>query len=296
MTVAMSPGQWVQKIALGTVQFGMDYGVSNQTGKVAEDEVLAILRRAHAAGMRVLDTARIYGDSEAVLGRTLYGTNLDFGVVSKLPPECPASEVPDRIEDSIDQLGYSMLYGYLAHSFADFEKPELRNALIDARQRGTVRKIGVSLYFPGEAEWMLDHDIDVDLVQLPFNVFDQRFAEVLPRLRARGVEVHARSAYLQGLFFLEPEVVQRKFPSAYPRFYEFRRLCERNDLTTGAALLNFVLRQSDIDKVVIGVTSLAELNANLESYEQFERGREVQQALSELSLDDEQVILPFNWS
>ena len=71
------------RIALGTVQFGLHYGITNQRGKVSADDAKAMLLLASNQGTDTLDTAISYGDSEKRLGEI--GTN-GFKIITKLTP------------------------------------------------------------------------------------------------------------------------------------------------------------------------------------------------------------------
>lgn len=284
------------RLALGTVQFGLDYGVSNPTGQVPIGEAMAILRLASTAGIELLDTARRYGTSEAVLGELLSAGPLCFQIVSKLPPQCSAERVADELNSSLQLLSVKSLYAYLAHSFADYQQAPLRQQLYQARAKGLVQKVGASLYFPSELAWLLDNDIDIDLVQLPYSIFDQRFASLLGPAHESGIEIHARSLFLQGLFFLSPAAVAQQFPEALEHHASFHRLCADHHLAVSSALINFGLTEPHLDKLVIGLTTTGELAHNLAAIQDHERYKPLHNVFSALQLHEERVILPFNWA
>ena len=287
--------QWSHRLALGTVQFGMDYGVSNQHGKVPRDEVRRILDEAALAGIQLLDTASAYGSSEAVIGAATAAGGPSFDIVSKLPPGCAAHAVETSVRASLERLGADALYGVLVHRFEDFKDPSVRDALTGCKAQGLARRVGVSVYFPREVQWLLERDVAFDLVQLPFNLFDQRFASLLTPLRERGVQVHCRSVFLQGLFFLPPEIVRQRFPAAYEPLCHFRRTCSDAGLSVSCALLNFALGNPGLDRVLIGVASSAELRQNLGCYRDFRTCGALGDTFTRFGLDDEGILLPINW-
>jgi len=287
---------WTRRLALGTVQFGMDYGVSDHNARVSTYETKKIVEYARSVGISLIDTAKAYGNSEDVLGSIILESQLTFDVVSKLPPKCSPAKIGQYVEDSLDKFGADKVYGYLAHHFDDFKNTYFSDALIAAKNRGLVEKIGVSVYFPHELEWVLDTDSSIDLVQLPLNVFDQRFLPMIPQLKERNIEVHARSIFLQGLFFLPRDVILRRFPGAYQRYELFRQMCEDNSVSLHSALLNFGMANESIDKVLIGVRSSEQLERNLHSYQDYEACNRLAKEFSELSMEDENIIIPFNWS
>ena len=169
------------KLGLGTVQFGLPYGISNKTGQVALDEIGKILQLAATSGMQIVDTAAGYGDSENVLGRSLAPAH-DFLIVTKTLPlraekvrREDVAKAEAVFEDSLRQLGQSSVYGLLVHHSADLLNPggdRLYAALRRWKEEGRVKKIGVSVYAREEVDRLFDR-YAFDLVQLPLNVFDQ---------------------------------------------------------------------------------------------------------------------------
>src|SRR5579863_5665772 len=186
------------RIALGTAQFGAAYGIANTSGQASSESARAILDAARAAGVDTLDTAALYGASEAVLGEIGVG---DFRVVTKLPG------LPEDCEDigawaraatiaSFRRLNVERLGGLLLHRPADLLGPRgeaLFAALLALRSEGLVARIGYSVYSPDELEALVTR-FRPDLVQAPYNVFDRRLAASgwLSRLKDIGVEVHTR--------------------------------------------------------------------------------------------------------
>ena len=207
---APSDDRRMSVLALGTVQFGLQYGVANQRGKVAAQEVRAILEFARRAGLDMLDTAVAYGESEALLGQI--GVS-DWQVISKLPAVpvgCGDVErwVRDSVADSLARLNVARLYGLLLHrpgQLLDSIGGQLYAALRRLTVDGVVGKIGVSIYDPGELDRLCDH-FAFDLVQAPFNILDSRLVQTgwLSRLRRGGTELHVRSVFLQGLLLMRP--------------------------------------------------------------------------------------------
>lgn len=283
---------WVGKIALGTVQFGLDYGISNQAGLVAPATVSAILHHAHTKGVRTLDTAAAYGTSEEVLGANLRES---FTLISKLPPDTPPERFEDELQNSLRRLRARHLYGYMAHRFADFQQEALRQEFYLAREQKWVEKIGVSVYHLDEVRWLLGEQIDFDLIQLPFNVFDQRFRACFGELKARGVEIHARSAFLQGLFFLPTDALPAHFFSVRKHLESLLLCAESAELPMASLLLNYAMAQEEIDKVVIGVVGIEQLQQNLDAHRDVEKLQPLRAQLDAFALTDEHILLPFLW-
>ena len=284
---------WIKKIALGTVQFGLDYGISNKSGQVIPQIVSDILNFAHESGIEMLDTAASYGSGEEVLGDVLSTKDYRFEIVSKFPAD--TTDLTGVLCQSLKKLRVENLKAYLAHDFDSFKNPVFRRQLAEAKEKGQINQIGVSVYYPEQAEFFLDEKIDFDVIQFPFNVFDQRFKQLFARLKEKGIEIHARSAFLQGLFFLPYEDLPANFASIKGLLTELKELCRSQDIPPATMLLNYAVMQPEIDKVVIGVTSIDELKQDLAAQLHYDRCLAFASELNEFSISNEDIILPFNW-
>lgn len=259
------------KIALGTVQFGLDYGIANQAGRVYLEDVKNILQQAKSHRVDTLDTAIAYGDSENALGQSDVGGWKIVTKLSALPEGCVdvAGWVETQIEGSLSRLGINQLHGVLLHRPEQLLGPDgktLFNALQRLKAQGTTRKIGVSIYGFEELD-RLTGEMDFDLVQAPLNILDRRLVESgwAKRLKERGVEVHARSAFLQGLLLMAPDQRPTKFARWQPLWAEWERWLGDTGLTPLQACLAYALGVADVDKVVVGVDSAKQLKEILES-------------------------------
>ena len=191
----------MSKLALGTVQLGMNYGVSNKIGKVSFREAAKIIEAATKSNIQALDTAISYGSSEEVLGKIGVSS---FDIITKLPPLPDNCEnisvwVENHIEASINRLNIDSLYCIMLHKSDDLigtKGDELLSALTFAKSRNLVHKIGISIYNPSELDKILDLS-SIDLVQAPLNLIDRRLITSgwLQKLHTRGIEVHTRSAF-----------------------------------------------------------------------------------------------------
>lgn len=286
---------WIKRVALGTVQFGLNYGISNRSGQPNSSEVKRILDYAKSVGISTLDTAINYGEAETILGKVLQNQSGAFQIISKFPKETTASALTETLSNSLGRLKQKEIYGLLAHSSSSFDNSALIKRLIEEKQKGRIQKIGVSIYSPSEIRKILDQDIDIDLVQLPYNVFDQRFKPLLGDLRRKCIEVHVRSVFLQGLFFLNPKELPPHFNTVKNKLHKLQDLAKDLDIPLHALLLNYTLGQSDIDKVVIGVNTLQELQGNISAFNYAEETHQIQEVLDSFSEENEEILLPMNW-
>ena len=286
----------MSRLALGTVQFGIPYGISNQQGKVSLDAATEILNYAHIAGISTLDTAIAYGDSENRLGEI--GVK-DWRIISKLP-EIPIATndvlnwVRESVNGSLHRLKIPCLYGLLLHrpqQLLSNKGQEIYNALNLLKQEGLVDKIGISIYSPTELEELCNR-FSFDLIQSPFNIFDRSLKQSgwLSRLKLAGVEVHIRSVFLQGLLLMNPPNRPAYFNRWQPIWTEWEQWLYTNNLTALQACLSFVLSDPDIDRVVVGVDSLSQLQEILAA-----TTIEVVKPPDKLCCDDPDLINPARW-
>lgn len=247
-----------EKIGLGTVQFGLPYGISNKAGQTPAGEVAKILATAKSYKIDTLDSASAYGNSEEVLGHHDLSS---FKMVSKFMPASIGGSLSLQFEDSLKKLGLEFLYGYLAHRPMDILKhPEQWEDLQNLKEAGKLKKIGFSLNEPEELEQLLEKGFFPDLVQVPFNYCDRRFEVLIKDLKNKGCEIHTRSSFLQGLFFIAPEKLDGFFGEIKPILKDI----QKTDALNGA-LLKFVLETPFIDKVIIGVETETQLVENMEN-------------------------------
>ena len=294
MSAAPETRLFAQRLALGTAQFGLAYGLNNQAGQPSTNAVAEVLAAAQAASLTLLDTAAAYGNSEARLGE-LASQNPTFELITKLPAGPPA-QVAQHLAESLARLRRAQLYGVMFHAFKPLqEEPAAWQALQAARAGGQVARIGVSLYHPHEAEWLLAEGWDIDLVQVPYNVLDQRFAAVLPQLAARGVEVHVRSAFLQGLLLREPAALPEFFRSLAPKLTQLHQLAATAGVPLPALLLLFAAYAPGVARAVIGVDTVANLHENLAAAQYAAAAESLRLALAELAEPTDTFILPYTW-
>lgn len=284
------------KLAVGTVQFGLPYGVTNERGQVPYDEVAAILEEAAAAGCDTIDTAMGYGDAESVLGSVGVA---GWRVVTKLPP-VPEGErdvsgwARRALDTSLTRLRVSRLYGVLLHRPEQIFGPHgeaLLASLDGYRSDNLAVRVGVSVSSPDELTRLMPA-FDFSIVQAPFNHFDRRLvaSDWIDRLKAADVELHTRSMFLQGLLLLHADALPPAFARWAPLFAARDRWLRSASLTPLVASVGDALAQPGIDRVVAGVASLAQWREILDAV-----GRWAGPCPPALACDDEDLINPARW-
>lgn len=282
------------KLVLGTVQFGLNYGFQ-QVGQVPYEEVSRILDYAATHGISTLDTATMYGESEEVLGNYLQQASHRFNLISKIKT-ADLEEADLLFKATLRKLGATQLYGYLIHRFDEYRQtPATYDFMNEQKQEGTIKKIGFSLYFPQELEYLLEHEVAFDLLQFPFSIFDQRFKPYFKILKEKKVEIHVRSVFLQGILLENPSALPSHFDSVKNKLDELRKLAANKKIPLSALTLNFAHLQPEIDGVVIGVHTLEQLKENIASLEYQTPVAKLYSELESFKEEDEQITVPLNW-
>jgi aryl-alcohol dehydrogenase-like predicted oxidoreductase len=276
------------KLGLGTVQFGLDYGISNNDGRTPVEEVCRILSYAASVGIQVLDTSPSYGVSERILGTVARDAG-EFRVVTKARPHVSDSrELASDFQESLRNLCRSDVFGLLMHRSSDLLSAggaALYAELLRLKGRGLVRKIGVSVYSAAEIDDLLER-YSLDLIQVPVSVLDQRLvlSGHLKKMKDLGIEIHARSIFLQGLLLMSPESLKAPFEPLKECLLSYHQFIAARGLTPVAAALNFVQQIAEIDVAICGVNSLSQLEeivgaskipADMHDMRQFAIGKEM---------------------
>lgn len=261
------------ELILGTAQFGMDYGIANRSGQPSQDRVVTILKAAYQNGISAFDTAPGYGDgtSESRIGQFLTSRGDPAVVITKLPSVRSRVEkenkgikrcVTESLAGSLDRLGRQKVEGYLLHDETDLvlSNGEVLEVLHEQKKQGRVEQIGVSMYTPSLAEAVLQ-DYDIDILQVPMNVFDCRFEAIAA---ASDAAILARSVYLQGLFFLSPEQADHRVPGAGGLVHRLHSLARELGRSVSNLAVAFVRDNEHVDGIMIGVDSVEQLEENVE--------------------------------
>ena len=253
------------KLAIGTAQFGMDYGLANQAGQVCIEEAGQILQLGSEMGITTLDTAIGYGYSEKILGKL--GVD-NFNVVTKLPA------LPDGVSDvdrwiesemlgSLNRLGVNTVYGVLLHRSSDLLGDRGRHvirSLKSLKRNGMSQKTGISIYDPTELDY-IPEGASIDIVQAPLNLVDRRLETSgwLKRLSEQGIEIHTRSTFLQGLLIIPRNAIPKEFERWSKLWDIWHNGLNKYQCTATAACLSYPLSLPEVDRVVVGLDTKRQL-------------------------------------
>lgn len=295
------------KLCLGTVQFGMKYGINNQKGQPSEEACFEMLDAAFEKGIHVIDTARAYGTAEIVVGNYLEYRRYHHKVeiISKLRPNVIDRDEKDiysiirkELEESLKRLHVSCLEGYLLHTPEYVYNEEIVKVLFLLKEEKLIHNIGVSIYGMEEGyEAIKKH---MDYVQLPYSILDQRGMQsgFIKKAKEAGMTVFTRSAFLQGLFMMELDKIPSNLGQSKPYLQQLEELTKKYKKSKVELLIQFIKASREIDYLVFGVDNKEQL---LEDLLAFKEEQLIEEELRNIIKGyyeqvDESIILPSLWS
>ncbi len=274
------------KLVLGTVQFGLQYGV-NSAGRPSEEDVKCILKEASRVGIIKLDTSSAYGNSEEILGRCITSDE-KFGIISKYPKG--KAPVAQMFKETLTRLRVNHLYGYLLHHFEVYRNnPDVWEDFWALKESGKVQKVGFSLYSPDELELILENQSPFDLIQVPYNIFDKKFLPYMADLHEKGVEIHVRSTFLQGLLFMDRNALPEKLIPIKKYLFQLDEFSKESGLSISEIALNYNLQNPFIDGVLIGVDNVSQLQKNISSVKDTPVDIDIE-------VKEKELLNPVNWN
>jgi aryl-alcohol dehydrogenase-like predicted oxidoreductase len=288
------------KITLGSVQFGCDYGVSNQSGQVSNSEIKNILNYATEVGISLIDTAPAYGNSEQNLGAQKASKCFDF--VSKIPPDCHVKEIVSCCKKSLADLNCQQLSGLMLHhgeQLLQAEGDEIYHQLLATKNKGLTKKIGCSVYSAKQA-LEISKKYPIDIVQIPANIFDQEIFQdnILSQLKQQKIEIHIRSLFLQGAIFLTKESLPEYLAPLMPYLAQLTKFTEqyantnKNTVLIAYALAPFI-QKKEIDKLVLGSCSVKELKQIVSAVQ---LAKKLSFDYKKFAISDPKIINPSLWN
>lgn len=277
---------------------GIPYGINNTIGQVPAEECVAILNLAFESGLVTLDSAEAYGTAHQIIGsfhRRFPGRTFD--VITKLSADSAGYSPENKIRQFLVELNVQCLDGLMFHSFDSYGRNiGIIDSLLDLKGEGLFNQLGVSVYTNQEVE-AASLDERIDFIQLPFNLLDNTFqrASALQTAKKRGKEIHTRSVFLQGLFFMGKYSKNKIAAQLQPQLEAIRRLADDSKTSVSTLALSYALSQPLIDKVLIGVDSTHQLKMNVEAAK-FNLDNNVREYIDQLTVPDKSLINPSLWN
>lgn len=295
------------KLVLGTAQLGLNYGVVNKKGKPTQNKAFEIMKYAAENGISYFDTAYSYGNSEIIIGKflnTYKSYKNKINIITKMAPlnkeKLDEKDINNRFFKSLHRLGQKLIYCYMIHDFRDIENNcnEIEKNFLKLKENGYIKKIGVSIYEPYQLEFLVKY-FDFDLIQLPISIFDQRFItdNFLQRLKRKNIEIHARSIFLQGLLFLEENNIPPKINKFKDYILKLNEISSKYKFSKEEIALLFVNAINEIDKIVIGVEKIDQLQRNVKILNKSESFNKIRTLINfeDFFIKDTNIIDPRGW-
>ena len=277
---------------------GLCYGINNHIGKPNLYNAFQILDLAKSSGITTLDTAETYGDAQKVIG-SYHEVNRTkpFGVITKLAPDVVDCEIRKHVYNDLKELSINYLDGFMFHSFQSFKNNTNGKSTIQLlKEEGLINKLGVSVYSNEEFEFII-RETDIDFVQLPFNLLDnrRRRGELLEEASKKGLEVHTRSVFLQGLFFMNVEELPEKLLPLKSYLVNLNEIIEEAGNTIQEVCLAYALAQPEINKVLIGVETPEQLKQSIEILKNLKVENALFQQIDRIEVTPFELLSPVNW-
>lgn len=293
-------------LCLGTVQFGMNYGIKGQK-QPDVDQAVEMLDYATQNGIDTIDTANAYGTAEDVVGTFLQRRTVSrdrLFIISKFRPNLLDGVdsdkyykiMRDNLENTLSRLHTDYLDSYLLHSARYIFNDEIIDTLNRMKQDGLVRRVGVSVYEPEEAKKCIERP-NVEFMQLPYSIFDQRMekAGVFEYAKTDNIQIHSRSAFIQGLILMNEDEVPSFLEKAKPIVRKIDILCRRHGISRISLAMNYVKQQSRISHLVFGVDNIEQLKENIQIYQEDISKNIINDIAKEFRDIEADIVMPSLW-
>lgn len=285
-----------KRVVIGSVQFGIDYGISNNSGKMDSNSLDSLANYMSEFGICEFDTASSYGKSEALIGKHfIQNPNfLNTKVVTKfsLDKHYELGDIERLLKISLNNLQVKTLFGLLVHRFNDYKSyPELMNELLKLRLQGLIENIGFSIYSTEELEIILENKLDINIIQIPFNIFDKRFERYFDELASRNIKIYARSIFMQGLVFLDLNQINQNLPLASKYLKFLKNISDNYRFSILSICFNYVFLKSKIDKLIIGIDNPLHLKKIIQTVNDFDKSHNIFKELDEFKTKKDDLYL-----
>ena len=284
-----------KKLVLGTVQFGLDYGINNNGGKTSEIDTFAILDEAHRRGIERLDTADNYGNAIDLIGK-YHINHRKFKILNKFNFSDKSTNIAEKAKNALNKLKINTFDVYSYHSFEDCaNNNETIEILKKLKYEKLINKIGISIYTNQEFETVLNNEA-IDVIQIPYNILDNDNIKggLIAEAKQKGKEIHTRSIFLQGLFFVEEKNIIPKLKPLTPYLRKIRDFSIKENISISELSLMYVISNPNIDGVLIGVDSVQQLDNNMDCISD-KNIESINKFVKTLNVKEVELLNPVNW-
>jgi len=281
------------KLAIGTVQFGINYGINNKNGIPRDIDVSEIFDLSIKNNINYLDTSISYGNSEERISKL---ANNKFNIITKSNNVKSSEELTSSILTSLSSLKTKSVYGFLFHNANNLiDNHDLWSTLVKFKNEKKVNKIGYSIYDTNQIDYLLDKGFIPDIVQLPYSLLDRKFEKYFMKLNKLGTEIHVRSVFLQGLYFMNNKKLPKKLWPLKKYLDSIDSICRKFNVSIGELALNFVNENKFIDKIIMGVDSSIQLNQNIQMIKNWDNKNDINKLINKIIVEEQDLLSPINW-
>ncbi len=292
----------ISKLCLGTVQFGLNYGIANVSGQVQQNEVNNILNFVVNEGINCFDTAKAYGNSEEIIGNFNKETDYQgISIISKIKSDYLTDYVSAEIRDLLKKLSINTLFGLLLHDSKILYKWSFKedNLIKLLKHDKLIRHFGISIYTDEEFLLALEND-NIEIIQIPFNLFDQRAITKSWFKKAKDANklIFIRSIFLQGLFFMDVDRLKGNLAGATPYLEEMHSMRTKLNLSIAEFAMAYVDSVASDAVILFGCDTLDQAKENTSSYNNLPTINEDILGIINSKFTDipEYIANPTNWS
>tara|TARA_B110000003_G_scaffold271262_1_gene305152 strand:+ start:2334 stop:3185 length:852 start_codon:yes stop_codon:yes gene_type:complete len=281
------------KLAIGTVQFGINYGINNKNGIPSDNDVSKIFNLSIKNNINYLDTSISYGNSEERISKL---ASNKFNIITKSNNVKNSVELVSSFKRSLSSLKKESVYGFLFHNADNLiENNNLWSSLVKFKNEKKVKKIGYSIYNTKQIDYLLDKGFIPDIIQLPYSLLDRKFEKYLMKLKKLGTEIHVRSVFLQGLYFMDIKKLPEKLLPLKKYLESIDSICKEFNILIGELALNFVNDNKYVDKIIIGVDSSNQLLQNIETIKNWKNNYKINELINKIDVEEKHLLNPINW-
>ncbi len=297
MITIMKKRDNIKKLILGSAQMGLDYGINNTTGKIDINESFEILKFAFLNGIKHIDCAEAYGNIHEILGMFKQSNpEMDFNINTKLSSANSEKDSRKKVKKILSVLKRNKIQSIMFHSYSLYK--ENLGSIKDyhkMKEEGLISNIGVSVYLNEEIKNLI-YDDNIDLIQVPFNMLDnsKEKMDLIQEAKINGKTIQARSIFLQGLFFKNPNDDNFIVKKLFNELTQLKSISLDNKVSIDEMGLNYVLCKDFIDYVIIGIDNLLQLKKIIISLKNTLDKKVIDQ-INSIKTKNKSFLNPTNW-
>lgn len=269
----------ISEVAFGGVEIGLPYGIgiNSKEDMLAEDKAIELLQTALESGINFFDTARMYGNSENIMGKAFKDRRNKVVIASKcvhlldtegkLPPKDKLKGIIEKsLTDSLEALQTDHIDIYMLHqaTVEILENDEILKVFLDLKNQGLFKASGVSSYTNEVSKKAIDKGF-WNMIQLPFNLMDQRQGELFDEARKKGVGIVIRSVLLKGLLSYRGKNLHPALKDVENHIAKYQELLKGTEHTLPALATKFALSFPEVSAVLVGIDKQQYLDEALQT-------------------------------